>query len=712
MNRVLRIAAGGLALFAITAASFAGQPMLAGSPASGSAAPNDFQFATPVNASQANGVHPAVLGSTSVGSVDLPYQDALNQEIDNDYNTTFAGPFQGQGIDHSDNLTGNPRMVTDTQGREHLAWYHNYSDGSTEIYYAHKDNANDVWHKMVVPGSRTGPPGSSAYKVVGIARGNNNRIYVMWARNGVGARYAYTDDFTNWSPVQGVPGPFNSLSTDFNIGATTTGYVFIGWFERAPNDIFIRMRDPQGNWAERTDVSNRDDNGQDYTPRFSTAPDGGLHLVWTGLCSGCSKADLWYRSWTPAGGWNADIVRLIRSSGGGNSRAVEIVTDASGIDHIVYDDDTGRADKNVTTYYIRGSGTTFTAPQQVVPQFGEASARYPYVDVGLNANGGAIAHLVMNSNVAGGFDNWYTWTDAGYNGTPVPTVTNTPAPCSPNVYTDVPESNPFYRYIHDLSVRNAISGYADCTFRPYNNITRAQIAKVIVLADQFTVASPPNPDFEDVPYGSAFYDFIETAYLQGIISGYACGGPNEPCDAQHRPYFRPYTNVTRAQIAKMVVLGRNWTLIHVPGPGDFTDVAPGTTFYDVIETAYIHGIISGYADHTFRPNNTATRGQASKIIDLAIYSNDITPTATPGPPTATPRPPTATPIPPTATAVPPTDTPVAETATPVPPTDTPVAETATPTDTPVAGTPTDTPIAETATATATTTPGALVGGIN
>jgi hypothetical protein len=47
-------------------------------------------------------------------------------------------------------------------------------------------------------------------------------------------------------------------------------------------------------------------------------------------------------------------------------------------------------------------------------------------------------------------------------------------------------------------------------------------------------------------------------------------------------------------------------------------VAPGSTFYDWIETAYNHAIISGYADGTFRPTNPATRGQICKIVYNAI----------------------------------------------------------------------------------------------
>jgi hypothetical protein len=47
---------------------------------------------------------------------------------------------------------------------------------------------------------------------------------------------------------------------------------------------------------------------------------------------------------------------------------------------------------------------------------------------------------------------------------------------------------------------------------------------------------------------------MEQLATKGIISGYPCGGPGEPCDEQNRPYFRPGDTATRGQISKMVYL--------------------------------------------------------------------------------------------------------------------------------------------------------------
>ncbi len=198
---------------------------------------------------------------------------------------------------------------------------------------------------------------------------------------------------------------------------------------------------------------------------------------------------------------------------------------------------------------------------------------------------------------------------------PQPTPTPTPTPCSIN-FTDVPPAYPFYQAIRYLYCHNVITGYGD-TFQPGNTTTRGQLSKIVVLARGWTPQCPLTANFSDVPTSSVFYCFVETAYSRGIISGYKCGGPGEPCDGSNRPYFRPGDDVSRGQLSKIVVGAMGWT-IGCPLTSHFTDVGSDNIFYCFIETAYSHAIISGYEDHTFQPNNSATRGQISKIVYQAV----------------------------------------------------------------------------------------------
>ena len=214
--------------------------------------------------------------------------------------------------------------------------------------------------------------------------------------------------------------------------------------------------------------------------------------------------------------------------------------------------------------------------------------------------------------------------------TPTPPVYCTPAP-SPTLcpirFVDVAEGDYFARPVIYLACAGAISGYADGTFRPYSGTTRAQLVKIVWLAVHGT-SLPPGPataTFADVPPGAPFYAVVEAAAAGGLVSGYACGGPGEPCDSTNWPYFRPNAGVTRAQVAKVVVRAAGWAL-YTPANPHFADVPPPDPFYGYVEAALLHGVLSGYtcggpgepcdAEQRpyFRPGNPATRGQIAKIV--------------------------------------------------------------------------------------------------
>ena len=134
-------------------------------------------------------------------------------------------------------------------------------------------------------------------------------------------------------------------------------------------------------------------------------------------------------------------------------------------------------------------------------------------------------------------------------------------------FQDVPPGSTFYDFIQRLASRGYINGY-DCGgpgepcigpgnlpyFRPNANATRGQISKIVSNAAGFQDPIPAGQQsFQDVPPGSTFYDFIERLASRGVIGGYDCGGPGEPCIGPgNLPYFRPNANATRGQTSKIV----------------------------------------------------------------------------------------------------------------------------------------------------------------
>jgi subtilisin-like proprotein convertase family protein len=218
----------------------------------------------------------------------------------------------------------------------------------------------------------------------------------------------------------------------------------------------------------------------------------------------------------------------------------------------------------------------------------------------------------------------------------VPSPTSSPTPLAVS-FIDVPPGSTFYPYVQWMASNGFVRGY-DCGapgepcpgqyFRPGANVTRGQLLKMVVNATAWGLRNPKQPTFADVPRDGTFYLFVETAYANGVINGYPCGGPGEPCDPGNRPYFRPGNNITRGQLSKVIALAQGYTLPN-PSQPTFADVPATQTFFGYIEAVYAHGIINGYPcggpgepcdpgnRPYFRPANSATRGQVSKLVTIS-----------------------------------------------------------------------------------------------
>ncbi len=158
-----------------------------------------------------------------------------------------------------------------------------------------------------------------------------------------------------------------------------------------------------------------------------------------------------------------------------------------------------------------------------------------------------------------------------------------------------------------------------------------------VSATQTALATPATPcpiQFNDVPTTNPFYTYIRCLVCRGIISGYDCGGPGEPCPGR---YFRSFNNVTRGQTTKMAA---NSAGFFEPVPSTqqtFQDVPNTNPFWVYIERLASRGYINGYDcggpgepcvpprnRPYFRWANDVTRGQLSKIVsNSAGYTDPI-----------------------------------------------------------------------------------------
>lgn len=226
--------------------------------------------------------------------------------------------------------------------------------------------------------------------------------------------------------------------------------------------------------------------------------------------------------------------------------------------------------------------------------------------------------------------------------TATPTITPTASPTVCVIeFEDVPPGSTFYTYVRCLACLGIINGYPcgnpePCVpptdkpyYRPSSNITRGQLAKVIAVSADFQ-DPVSGQSFQDIEAGSTFWLWAERLVIHEVLSGYPCGGEDEPCvPPDNRPYFRPNNMATRGQLAKIV---SNASGFSEPVTGQtFEDVPPGATFYEFIQRLVNRNVISGYPCGSpepcvppankpyYRPNSHVTRGQTSKIVSNTFF---------------------------------------------------------------------------------------------
>ncbi|MBQ6684528.1 MAG: S-layer homology domain-containing protein [Firmicutes bacterium] len=103
---------------------------------------------------------------------------------------------------------------------------------------------------------------------------------------------------------------------------------------------------------------------------------------------------------------------------------------------------------------------------------------------------------------------------------------------------------PYDEAVNALIEKGYVSGYTDGTYRPNNNINRAEAASIIVNfvgATKEDLAAATVADFTDMDTHKWAIPAVSYAVEQGILSGYTDGT------------FRPGNDVTYAELAVMIV---------------------------------------------------------------------------------------------------------------------------------------------------------------
>ncbi len=177
---------------------------------------------------------------------------------------------------------------------------------------------------------------------------------------------------------------------------------------------------------------------------------------------------------------------------------------------------------------------------------------------------------------------------------------------SASTFADVKPTDWFYTYVEQLAANGVIDSSVQ-NYRPADLVNRAEIAKMAVNTFGLTVETPTIAPFKDVALNQWYTSYIYTAQKNNLIGGYkdASGAPTG--------YFGPSDPLTREQAAKIMVLAAPLAINTAGGP-HFSDVEASRWSYQDIETAYNWGVVDGYADKTFKPENSINRAEIAKLF--------------------------------------------------------------------------------------------------
>ena len=170
-------------------------------------------------------------------------------------------------------------------------------------------------------------------------------------------------------------------------------------------------------------------------------------------------------------------------------------------------------------------------------------------------------------------------------------------------FTDLHKSEWAADSIYYLSDRGTVAGYGNGRFSPHVTVTRAQ-AITFIVRELYPDLNPLEEiNYWDVPRTHMFYKEIAIATNKGLTGGF----PDES--------FRPDSPISRAETT--AILTRAYSLVEGNQSVALADVEGHWASESILLMAS-NGLIGGYPDRTFGPDQSVTRAEYAVFLTRVI----------------------------------------------------------------------------------------------
>ncbi len=141
----------------------------------------------------------------------------------------------------------------------------------------------------------------------------------------------------------------------------------------------------------------------------------------------------------------------------------------------------------------------------------------------------------------------------------------------------------------------------EVTVKPDGTYTFKQPnGKVKIEVTYKPVKTPWSSPFTDVSEGDWYYEAVQFVQAEGLMNGYGSGN------------FAPDAQLSRAQLAQILFNKRGRP--EVDHLSDFSDVGDEAWYTEAVRWAASQGIVGGYGNGTFGPNDPITREQLAVML--------------------------------------------------------------------------------------------------
>lgn len=173
-----------------------------------------------------------------------------------------------------------------------------------------------------------------------------------------------------------------------------------------------------------------------------------------------------------------------------------------------------------------------------------------------------------------------------------------------DIFSDIDNYEWARESIEELYKAGVVNGKGNNEFRPQDNVTREEFVKMILGAAKIDLDFKDNTPPSDVKETDWFYKYIMCAYEAGIINGIS---ENE---------FGTGLYITRQDIAKIMYETIKLCGYEITEQGNdfFDENAIADYSKEAVNKLRLAGIINGYENNEFRPNDFANRAEAAKMI--------------------------------------------------------------------------------------------------